>query len=132
MKANTFVRIFAVALVCILTLGACKKDKAEIADKNIEKAVSQLTLPQELKDGITLTNCSYKDKELTYRLELPKDKLDKLDVDQSRAKTLENLKGGLLPQNLVNNIVAANASIQYIMVCDKDSVAYKFTSQELQ
>lgn len=130
---KNFIKYAFAAILCVSLLSACKKDEAQEADTRIEKAVTGLSLPQKLNDGVTtLTDCYYSDKVLVFRNEVPKEKLAALDVDASRTKTLENLKGGLLPRNLVQNLIKADASVKYIMVCGNDSVSYTFTAAELK
>lgn len=132
MKKILYISAVIIMLAGVLSFSSCKKDPAEAANARIEEAVSKLTLPQPLKDNTTLTDCYYRGKVLTFRNETTKEKLSKLDIDQSRAKTLENLRGGLLPQALVKNVVKAGASIQFIIVCEQDSVSYVFTPEELE
>lgn len=124
--------ILSVILFGSINIVSCKKDKGVVADKHLTEAVQGLTFPQTLNDGTKLTNCYYKEKVLTFRCELDKDKLSKMDVEQYRANTLERLKTGLFPRNLIKNVTDAGASIRYIYVNENDSVMFSFTSDELK
>lgn len=125
--------LMAMAIVLLsISMSGCKKNESDKADKRIVEAVSKLKLPQKLNSVTTLTDCSYGDKMLTYRLETTSDTLASMNVDSRRAVTLENLRTGLLPQNLIANLVSAGASVRYIYVCGKDSVLFTFAPEELK
>ena len=134
MKAKYSVMVLVMAFIAAVTvLPSCvNKDKTAVYDEKIEKLVSGLTFPQKLNDNSSLTACYYKDKMLTYRVEIDKDKLAKMKVEEKREDTLDKLRTGLLPRALVQNLVKAEASLQYIYVNDKDSVGFIFTPEELK
>lgn len=119
-------------LALSVSMTSCKKNESDKADKRITEAVSKLKLPQMLNSVTTLTECYYGEKMLTYRLETTSDTLASMNVDARRAVTLENLRTGLLPQNLIANLVKAGASVRYIYVCGKDSVLFTFSPEELK
>lgn len=123
--------MMAVMMLSILMTGCIRSEKSK-ADTRISEAVAKLKLPQKLNNITTLTKCSYSDKMLIYCLETTSDTLTSMDVDARRALTLENLRTGLLPQNLISNLVAAEASVRYIYVCDKDTVSFTFSPDELK
>lgn len=129
-------------LICILTvvmialtsvsLTSCKKDKAQMADKQLTEAVKGLTFPQLLNDGSKLTACYYSNKILTFRCELDKDKFEKVKSEDYREKTLQRLKTGLFPRNLIKNVVQADASLEFIYTDGTDSITYSYTPEELK
>lgn len=125
--------LMLLAITSIALLPACsKKDKTAVYDEKIESLVSGLTFPQKLNDNSSLTACYYKDKLLTYRVEIDKDKLASMKVEEKRTETLDKLRTGLLPRALVQNLVKAEASLQYIYVNGTDSVGFVFTPEELK
>lgn len=113
-----------------LNLTSCR-GKMGKADRNIEKAVNGLTFPQKLNDGSELTDCTYADKILTFTCEVDKKTFKQISKDGYKEKTLDRLKSGLYPRNLIDNVVAAGASIEYIFTNGDDSVEFIFTPEEL-
>lgn len=124
----------AVMLLLAMTVGmsGCKKTQKNDAASQIEKQIKGLTFPQTLKDGSTLTALYYQDGVLTYRMEIDKEKFDRLDTKADREKTINNLRNGLYPRNLTNAIIETDGQIRYIYVNGKDSVAYQITADELK
>ncbi len=133
MKSSRYIfSILLATMIATVMLTGCKKDKASQADKNIQDAVANVELPHKLNDATTVTAIYYKDKILTFRNETPSDTLAALNVDSMRSITLHKLRTGLFPRNLINNVVAAGASIRYIYVADSDSVMFSFSSEEFK
>lgn len=134
MKATGYLKKFMMMTVILLSfvMVGCSGRDSEKADKRISEGVAKLKLPQKLNSVTTLTECSYKDKMLTYCLETTSDTLASMDVDARRAATLDNLRTGLLPQNLIANLVEAKASVRYIYMCGKDTVLFTFSPEELK
>ena len=127
-------KIFQIALLLTLLIsaGGCRKDKATLADENLAKAVQGFTLPRQLNDGTTLTNCTYADKVLTFSCEVDKKAFDKMDGEKSEINTLEQLNTGLFPRNLIKTVKEAEASIRYVFYNDKDTIEFKFGPDQLQ
>jgi len=133
MKSSRYIfSILLATMIATVMLTGCKKDKASQADQNIQDAVANVELPHKLNDATTVTAIYYKDKILTFRNETPSDTLAALNVDSMRSITLHKLRTGLFPRNLINNVVAAGASIRYIYVADSDSVMFSFSSEEFK
>lgn len=128
------INIIIALLIAVLAPGfvACKKDAAEEAGKSLASAVEKLNLPQELKDGVTLSSCSYADKVLTFVCDVDKAQFKDIDADKSKTGTIDRLKTNILPRNLVEKVKEAGASIKYVFVCDTDTLSYEITSSELQ
>ena len=131
--ASLFCVLF-VAAVLAVSFTSCKESNAKIADKHLTKAVSELSLPRTLRDGSTLTSCTYSNQILTYRREIDKKSFDKINShqDASRNTLLVGLKTDLLTPNLVKNILEAGASVQYVLACGSDSVVFNYTTAELK
>lgn len=128
----SLISLLLVLVVSLVGFSACKKDKSKVADQRLTEVVKGLAFPQELKDNSTLVGCTYSDKTLTFRVEMDKDKLADLDVNKQRETTLEQLRTGLFPSNLIKNVVDAGASIRYIYVSGNDSVMFSFGPDELK
>lgn len=124
----------AVVITGLCMLVSCNRKEKEEAkfDRQIEQLVSGLTFPQKLNDNSSLTACSYHDRMLTYKVEIDKKRLAAMKLDQKRGETLEKLRTGLLPRALVQALVKANASLQYIYFNDNDSVSFIFSPDELK
>lgn len=118
--------------VCSLLMPACRKDESKEIDRQLSSAVAGLTFPQKLNDNTTLVGCTYADKVLTFRCEVDKSQFAAMDADAKRAETLDKLRTGLFPRNLIRNVVKAKASIRYIYVNDKDSVMFSFSPDDLR
>lgn len=134
MKKN-FVLVFVTAVIfSIVGFSSCDKKAKEEAkyDQQITQLVSGLSFPQKLNDNTSLTACTYSGKVLTYKVEIDKDRLANMKLDEKRAQTLEALRTGLLPRALVQSLVKANASLQYIYYNDKDSVSFIYAPNELK
>ena len=54
-----------------------------------------------------------------------------MDVDKKREDTLDKLKTGLFPRNLIRNVANAGASIRYIYVNGGDSVMFSYAPEDL-
>lgn len=114
------------------SMPSCKKDKSKEIDRQLSAAVSGLTFPQKLNDNTTLIGCTYADKVLKFRCEVNKDQYSAMNADSKRAETLEKLRTGLFPRNLIKNVVKANASITYVYKCDNDSMMFTFSPADLK
>lgn len=125
--------LLAVSLIVFATaLSSCKSNAdQEKAQTNIANAITGLSLPQTLKNGSTLEECYFENNVLTFVCQIDKKKFKNIDAAQSREKTIEELRTGLLPRNLLNNVVKANASIQYIYTDGKDTISYEILPDEL-
>lgn len=130
---------FLLLAVVILSAGltGCSTDKKDKEEKNspeksIEKAVSDLKFPQELRDGTKLTNLTYNDNTLTFYIEMEPSRMEKLDADSARIKTLENLRTGLYPKPLINTVIKANSQIRYIYKSGNDSIMFTFSADQLK
>lgn len=121
-------------VICLfsISLTSCKNGKIAKADKNIENAVAGLSFPQTLNDGSKLTDCTYIDKVLTFTCDVDKKTFKEVKKDGYKEKTLERLKSGLYPRNLIDNVVAAEASIKYIFTNGDDSVEFTFFPDDLK
>lgn len=123
----------AVALMMLPT--ACKKEAAKpqiTADQSIARAVNGLSLPETLSEGVTLTDCTYADKTLTFRCSVDETVFKQLDQDASREKTLNQLKNGLFQEALVEKIKEANASIRYIVESGDSTIEFNYSARDLQ
>lgn len=129
-----FYILFAVATALLLSVSfsSCKKSPKKAADEQIQKTISGLTFPQELRNGNKLLDMSYKDNVLTFSIEIDKDKLEALDTDSLKALTVRSLKGGLFPHRFVEDIIIADAKINYIFLNGNDSVTIPIAASELQ
>lgn len=121
----------AVIMLSILMTGCIKNEKTK-ADERISEGIAKLKLPQKINSITTLTKCSYSNKVLVFCLETTSDTIKSMDVNAQKAATLENLRTKLLPQNLVSNLVTAEASVRYIYVCGKDTVSFAFSPDDLK
>lgn len=125
--------LFALSVSAFLS-ASCGKDRATLADEHLAQAVDALSFPQELKDGSKLVSLAYSDKELGFRIEVSKEKYSRIAADSAnfRNETIERLRTGLFPRNLIDNVVAAGASLRYVYVSGEDSVMYSVSTDELK
>lgn len=126
--------IAVVAVVFSLAVGvtSCSKSPDKVADENIENALKEISLPRTLRDSSVVTDVTYVDKELAFRIEIDKDKFSKVEADTLRKVTLEKLHSGLFPRKLVNYMIQAGASAKYIYVCENDSVMFTFSNEVIK
>lgn len=120
------------AFICCLTFFSCNKNNSSEADKSLSEAVANLSLPQSLNDGSTLTQCTYTDKVLTFVCNVKDDDFKNINLEKKKTNTTERLKTELFPHNLINKVVEADASIRYVLVNGNDSIAYEISSSELK
>lgn len=139
MKKNFVLSLAVMLMLSLMAFTSCDKKAKEEAkyDEQITQLVSGLTFPQKLVDNTNLTGCTYVGKVLTYKVEIEKKqldemKLDEMKLDEKRAQTLEKLRTGLLPRALLQSLVKAQASLQYIYYNDKDSVSFIYAPSELK
>lgn len=125
------VSLAAVSLGLILS-GCRQSDTSDIADSDLELAVAKIDLPRNLGDNSVLTECRYSDKTLTYRIEVDKEHLATMKVEERQSRTLENLKSSLLSQALKDKLIDAQASVKYVFFNENDSVSFILSSAELQ
>lgn len=131
-KTIPVILVLLVSAIAAFTFAACSKDRAAEADVRITRAVSGLTFPQELKDGSKLVGVDYGDKRLSFRIEVEKAAFKAIDNDKTRANTLERLRTGLFPRNLIENVIAAGAGVRYVYICGEDSIEYSYSPDELK
>lgn len=131
MSIGPYIAGIVVLTVLCLSAVSCKKDPAKEIDKQLTQAIAGLSFPQKLNDNTTLTDCYYVDKVLTFRCEIDKKALADMDVDKKREDTLDKLKTGLFPRNLIRNVANAGASIRYIYVNGGDSVMFSYAPEDL-
>lgn len=135
MKKNILITLCVALMTVLVGLTSCKDKKAaEVAkyDAQIEQKVASYSFPQKLNDNSSLTSMTYQNKILTYKVEVNKDRLAEMKVEEKRAKTLDNLQKQLLPNNLVTVLLKANASVQYVYYNEQDSVSFIFTPEDLK
>ena len=131
MSIRPYIAGIVVLTVLCLSAVSCKKDPAKEIDKQLTQAIAGLSFPHKLNDNTTLTDCYYVDKVLTFRCEIDKKALADMDVDKKREDTLDKLKTGLFPRNLIRNVANAGASIRYIYVNGGDSVMFSYAPEDL-
>lgn len=125
--------IFALVVISLMfAMTGCKKNPTEEADKRLTEVAGQMKLPVKLNDNMSLVECKYSNKVLTYVNETTEKTLETINIDSLRTKTLEGLRTNLFSQKLVKNIVAANAQIKYVYINNTDSVTFTFTTEELK
>lgn len=126
-----------VAMAFVVLPTSCRKEEKKpvlTVDPNtsISKAVKGLNLPEEINDNLTLTECTYDNKVLTFRCTVDEETFKQLDKDRSRDLTLNQLKNGLFQEALVEKLKEADASVLYIMECGNDTVHFEYSAQDLQ
>lgn len=129
MKKVLYIVIAAVIAICAV---ACKKDTAKEADQNLTKAVSALTVPRIIKDGVTLTECTYADRVLTYRFEVDKQTYNRMNAEKSESNAFKQLTTGLFSRDLLRTLNEAKASVRYILACGDESTDFTFDPEQLQ
>lgn len=132
-KTVLYIILSLVTVFMVMILPGCKQsDKSGNADYDLELAVAKIDLPRNLGDNSVLTECRYADKTLTYRIEVDKERLATMKVEERQSQTLENLKSGLLSQALKDKLIDAQASVKYVLFNENDSVSFILSSAELQ
>ncbi len=131
---KSFFSVFLIlCFISGLMAGGCKReDKNKKYDVEIETAVAGLKLPQKLNDNSNLTECYYKKKTLTYRMEISKERLAKMKIAEKRAAIAETLRSGILPQILVQKLIKADASARYVYFNENDSVILIISPEDLK
>lgn len=121
-------------IAAVLAIGAvaCQKDTAKEADQSLTKAVSSLTVPRTLKDGVTLTECTYADRVLTYRFEVDKETYNRMNAEKSESNAFKLLTTGLFSRDLLKTLNEAKASVRYILACGDEVTEFTFDPEQLQ
>lgn len=130
--SNLKIRISIICLFLSFFVFSCNKTNESKEDLDLSLATAGVVVPQKLKDSTTLVACYYREKTVTFRKEIGKDSLARLDINVSKESTLNNLLNDTSSRGFVEKILAADASIRYIYVCDKDSVLFVISPQELK
>lgn len=115
-----------------VSVASCKKNPQKLAAERLQKSVAGLTFPQELKNGSKLLNLTYSDNVLSFRIEVSQDQIQAINTDSLKSQTINSLKTGLFPRQLMENIINADATVRYVYVCDQDSISIPITAAELK
>ena len=116
-------------LVMAMSMTSCGKSKAR---KNIKNAIENIKLPEKLQDGTKLTEITFDDNVLTMRIEMSKKELKKFDPKTSAQEKLEGLRQGLFPRALVQEVIKAGASMEFIYYNGDQSVTLRFDADQLK
>ena len=133
-KAIRIAALLAVGVVMLIpTVVSCKKNNPEQdAELGLVKVLEEISLPDTLRDGSILTNCTFIDKTLTYRIEIDKSTFKNLNADKMKGKALDNLTKGLFSKNLLEVVSKAKGSIKFVMVSGNDSIVQSYSPGELE
>lgn len=129
-KFISFIAI--VSLLFYFSFSSCTKDESKDAAANITKAVTGLSFPQQLKDGSSLTACSFDNNVLTFVCEVDAKRFKNIETENLKSHTTQQLKTGLFPRQLINQVVKAKATIKYVYVNGSDSISYEIPANELE
>lgn len=69
---------------------------------------------------------------LSFRIEVSQDQIQAINTDSLKSQTINSLKTGLFPRQLMENIINADATVRYVYVCDQDSISIPITAAELK
>lgn len=108
--------IISAAIISSLSFVSCES-KTEKADKEL----ANLAASNKSQDP----SVTYKAKTLTYRYTVAPETYTRINPDSLKAKTLGELSS-VTNHKLVKTLTEANANVQYVYVCDSDSIAFTF------
>lgn len=123
--------ILLILSLVILALTACKENPQEVARKQLAAVVSQVSVPHKVDSSTVLTGMSLDDKVLTSRIEIPAERLAKLQPDSLSATQVNQLSTNLTSRKLRDLAVKADVTLRYVYVSGNDSVVLVITPDAL-
>ncbi|MCM1369425.1 MAG: hypothetical protein NC204_03535 [Candidatus Amulumruptor caecigallinarius] len=126
-----FAALAAILLISIGIVSSCKNSPADRADERIIAGLDSLSLPIQLKNNNRISSVKYADKVLTLYVEVSPEYMKSINAETLHVQTANALRTNLLPRNFFNNVVTANATVDYVYVCGSDSVKISIKPEEL-
>lgn len=126
----------AALLVLLLAFGlsSCGQSKEKKAEKALVECISKMTYPQPLEGGISLADCTYKDKNLTMVYQVDSKKLDlvNLNKDKYTEGAINKLATRLFTRQLKQLIIDAKASVTCVFQTEDDTTSFTITAAQLE
>ncbi|MDE5727116.1 MAG: hypothetical protein K2H94_03185 [Duncaniella sp.] len=124
---KTGLMLFCAAML----LTGCKENPQVTAEKQLAAVVSQVNLPHKVDPTTTLTGITLNNRVLTSRIEIPAERLSRIQPDSLSKAQVEQLATNLTSRKLREIAIKADVTLRYVYYNGSDSVVLELSPQAL-